>query len=66
MMDAIQHHAFRTYHQVQKQYGIQKNPEDWGWRPGTDRLTPLTMTKSPAPETLSNFTSCKCKKECGG
>lgn len=42
--DAAQFHAFRTYHQVQKWRGIEKNPEDWGWKHGAYGLTPITTS----------------------
>jgi hypothetical protein len=62
--DAARYHAFRTYHQVQKWYGIKKNPEDWGWRYGTNGLTPIKTTEKAAPQTLLNVISCHCRKGC--
>lgn len=64
--DAAQFHAFRTYHQVQKWRGIEKNPEDWGWKHGAYGLTPITMAEKPAPDSLLKSVSCNCKKGCGG
>ncbi|CAG9820707.1 unnamed protein product [Phaedon cochleariae] len=61
---AAKQHSFRTYHQVQAWYGVEKNPEEWGWKRSKVGLTPVRTTKDPAPEVLLKFISCKCKKGC--
>lgn len=61
---ATKQHSFRTYHQVQTWYGIEKNPEERGWKKSKSGLTPVKTTKDPAPEKLLKFISCECKKGC--
>ena len=61
--DAARHHAYRTYHQVQKWLGVNKNPTDWGWKLDDQGLTPITITMDPAPQLMI---SCKCRKCCSG
>lgn len=63
-MNAARYHAFRTYHQVQKWCGIEKDPEVWGWKLDTNGLLPVTMTEQPAPNKLLNLIFCSCKKGC--
>ncbi|GBM96651.1 hypothetical protein AVEN_240963-1 [Araneus ventricosus] len=57
-------HSFRTYHQVQQWYGNEQNAEQWGWNRNTNGLIPVTTLEHPAPETLLQLISCKCKKGC--
>lgn len=37
-------------------------PEDHGWMCTDDSLTPVLMTKDPAPSGLVEITSCRCRK----
>ena len=64
--EAAAQHAYRTYHQVQKWLGLEKEPTSWGWTKSQQGLIPVTSTKEPAPLTLLKFLSCGCKKRCGG
>lgn len=64
--DAARNHSFRTYHQVQAWYGIEKNPQKWGWKFVNNLLTPVKTSSEPAPQTLLNVISCNCKKACMG
>lgn len=62
---AARQHSLRTYHQVQAWYGINMNPEQWGWERSKTGLTPVKTTEDPAPEALLKFISCSCRKGCG-
>ena len=64
--EAARYHAYRTYHQVQKWLGVEKEASDWGWTRSQQGLTPITTKSEPAPQTLLKFLSCKCKKGCTG
>lgn len=59
-------HAFRTYHQVQKWLGVEKDPTDWGWKTSPCGLIPIATDKEPAPSQLLKIIACKCKKGCKG
>lgn len=63
--NSARYHAFRTYHQVQKWYGNEKDLEDWGWKLDNNGLWPITITEKPAPDNLLNVIFCNCKKGCG-
>lgn len=62
--DAAKYHSWRTYHQLQKWLGVEKNPCDWGWETSEQGLMPVTMCAEPAPQTLLKMMACKCKKGC--
>ncbi|XP_050315527.1 uncharacterized protein LOC126750071 [Anthonomus grandis grandis] len=62
--NAARFHCLRTYQQVQKWLGNEKNPLDWGWIRSAQGLIPQLMTKPPAPQLLLNMISCTCKKGC--
>lgn len=64
--EAAKYHSWRTYHQVQKWLGIDKDPCDWGWATSEQGLVPVTMCAEPAPQTLLKMVACKCKKGCLG
>lgn len=64
--EAARYHSFRTYHQVQAWYNVQTNPLEWGWQRNKHGLTPVTIRKDPAPQSLLKLISCKCKTTCGG
>lgn len=64
--EASAFHAFRTYHQVQKWLGVEKDPTEWGWEISTRGLIPITTNKEPAPAQLLKMIACKCKKGCRG
>ena len=38
-----------------------ESPEGHGWVRDSELLVPLMMTKAPAPESLLELTTCKCK-----
>lgn len=63
--DACHHHSLRTYCQVQSRRGVQKPPEDHGWRKTTTGLDAIRISKEPAPEVLLKSISCRCQKGCG-
>lgn len=64
--EAAAQHAYRTYHQVQKWLGVDKDPTKWGWTSNQQELFPVACVKDPAPQTLLQFISCKCRKGCTG
>ena len=61
---AAHQHSLRTYHQVQKWLGWEKDPLEWGWKPSPDGIIPITTTMEPAPPNVINMVSCKCAKGC--
>lgn len=62
--DAARFHSLRSYHQIQKWIGNEKNPLEWGWVPTRFGLSPWKMDKDAAPESLLKMVSCNCKKAC--
>ncbi|GBM32600.1 hypothetical protein AVEN_195560-1 [Araneus ventricosus] len=63
-VDAARFHALRTYLQIQKWLGHEKNPLEWGWVPIRFGLSPRKMERDAAPESLLKIISCNCKKGC--
>ena len=59
-------HSRRTYLQVMerlgKNYGVQ--PTEWGWAVQGDKLVPLVMKDSPAPNSLLEMVHCNCSAGC--
>ena len=59
-------HSRRTYLQVMerlgKNYGMQ--PTEWGWAVQWDKLVPLVMKDSPAPNSLLKMVHCNCSAGC--
>ncbi|GBP62801.1 hypothetical protein EVAR_50630_1 [Eumeta japonica] len=60
--EATVQHAYRTYHQVQKWLGVDKNPTIWERTSNQQGFFSVTYVKDPAPQTLLQFISCKCRK----
>ncbi|GBM75215.1 hypothetical protein AVEN_237332-1 [Araneus ventricosus] len=63
-VDAARFHALRSYLQIQKWLGHEKNPLEWGWVPTRFGLSPSKMERDAAPESLLKIISCVCKKGC--
>lgn len=63
--NAAKQHIFRTYHQIQSWLGLDKDPEDWGWRRTSHGLEPVQNESEPAPPQLLKMIACKCKMNCG-
>ncbi|GBM71018.1 hypothetical protein AVEN_56658-1 [Araneus ventricosus] len=63
-VDAAPFHALRSYLQIQKWLGHEKNPLEWGWVPTRFGLSPRKMERDAAPESLLKIISCNCKKRC--
>ncbi|GBM72836.1 hypothetical protein AVEN_17885-1 [Araneus ventricosus] len=63
-VDAALFHALRSYLQIQKWLGHEKNPLEWGWVPTRFGLSPRKMERDAAPESLLKIVSCNCKKGC--
>ncbi|GBO09400.1 hypothetical protein AVEN_220465-1 [Araneus ventricosus] len=63
-VDAIRFHDLRSYLQIQKWLGHEKNPLEWGWVPTRFGLSPCKMERDAAPESLLKIISCNCKKRC--
>ncbi len=40
------------------------DPTEWGWDVQGDKLVPLMMDKSPAPQTLLKMIRCTCISGC--
>ncbi len=59
-------HSRRTYLQVMQWIGMNEgmDPTEWGWDVQGDKLVPLMMDKSPAPETLLKMIRCTCISGC--
>lgn len=63
--DAAFEHLKRVYLQVQIWLGNNISVENWGWRYVSDKLEPILMKQSPAPDNLLKMLFCNCKKGCG-
>ncbi|GBL80767.1 hypothetical protein AVEN_26211-1 [Araneus ventricosus] len=63
-LDAAQFHALRSYLQIQKWLGHEKNHLEWGWVPTRFGLSPRKMERDAAPEFLLKIISCNSKKGC--
>ncbi|GBN50864.1 hypothetical protein AVEN_64314-1 [Araneus ventricosus] len=61
---AARFHALRSYLQIQKWLGHEKNPLEWGWVPTRFGLSPRKMERDAASESLLKIISCNCKKGC--
>ncbi|GBN01762.1 hypothetical protein AVEN_224473-1 [Araneus ventricosus] len=48
-VDAARFHALRSYLQIQKWLGHEKNPLEWGWVPTRFGLSPRKMERDAAP-----------------
>lgn len=62
--DAAAQHSYRVYLQIQEWKGNPMEPCDWDWIKTGSTLTPVFMTKSPAPPELLTLISCNCKSTC--
>lgn len=62
--DAAAQHSYRVYLQVQEWKGNKMEASDWGWSNTGRTLSPVFMTKSPAPSELLTLISCNCKSNC--
>ncbi|XP_066601596.1 uncharacterized protein [Prorops nasuta] len=62
---AAQQHTFRTYYQMQTWLGLYLDPLKWGWQRTPNGLEPIMTTQDPAPPSIMQTISCKCKKKCG-
>ena len=56
-VDALSHHGFRCFHQVQKWRGNEFSPIGWGWYLENGDLLPTPMSAAPAPDELLNLIS---------
>ncbi|GBM19928.1 hypothetical protein AVEN_164879-1 [Araneus ventricosus] len=63
-VDGARFHALRSYLQIQKWLGHEKNPLKLGWVPTRFDLPPRKMERDAAPESLLKMISCNCKKGC--
>lgn len=63
--DAAFEHLKRVYLQVQIWLGNDISIENWGWRYVSNKLEPIMMKQSPAPDNLQKILFCNCKKGCG-
>ncbi len=59
-------HSRLTYLQVMQWIGMNEgmDPTEWGWDVQGDKLVPLMMDLSPAPETFLNMIRCTCISRC--
>ena len=59
-------HSRRTYLQVMEWLGKNDGmqPTEWGWAVQGDKLVPLMMKDSPAPNSLLNMVHCNCSAGC--
>lgn len=62
---AARQHSLRTFHQVQHWMGNKLPAESWGWKQGSQGLTPVLSLQDPAPKELLHFVQCRCEKGCG-
>lgn len=62
---AARQHSLRTFHQVQHWMGNDLQAESWGWKHGSQGLTPILTLQDPAPKELLEFVQCRCAKGCG-
>ncbi|GBL98677.1 hypothetical protein AVEN_19721-1 [Araneus ventricosus] len=63
-VDAARFHALRSYLQIQKWLGDEKNPLEWGWVPTQFGLSPRKMERDAARKSLLKMISCNRKKGC--
>ncbi|GBM21544.1 hypothetical protein AVEN_85354-1 [Araneus ventricosus] len=63
-VDAARFHALRSYLQIQKWLGHEKNHLEWGWVLTRFDLSPRKMERDAAPESLLKMIPCNCKKGC--
>lgn len=61
--DAVFHHIFRWYLQVQTCLGHDMLPSVWGWSLTRREVVPIKTTKK-APDHILSTLSCNCKKGC--
>ncbi|GBN95186.1 hypothetical protein AVEN_83773-1 [Araneus ventricosus] len=61
-VDAARFHALRSYLQIQKWLGHEKNPLERGWVPTRFGLSPRKMERHAAHESLLKIISCSCQK----
>ena len=59
-------HSRRTYLQVMERLGqnYSVQPTEWGWAVQGDKLVPLVMKDSPAPNSLLKMVHCNCSAGC--
>jgi len=60
------HHARRTYLQSMVWMGCSENmePTKWGWDLQGDKLIPVMMDNTPAPDVLLQMIHCNCVGGC--
>lgn len=58
-------HLKRVYLQVQIWLGNDISIENWRWRYVSNKLEPIIMKQSPAPDNLLKLFYYNCKKGCG-
>ncbi|GBM01837.1 hypothetical protein AVEN_218958-1 [Araneus ventricosus] len=63
-VDAARFHALRSYLQIWKWLGHEKNPLEWGCVPTRFGLSPPKMERDADPESLLKIIFCNCKKGC--
>ena len=63
---ATNHHSRRTYLQVMEWMGTSAgmNPTEWGWDVQGDKLVPIMMENSPAPDILLKMIRYNCSERC--
>ncbi|GBL81247.1 hypothetical protein AVEN_143575-1 [Araneus ventricosus] len=61
-VDVARFHALRSYLQIQKWLGHEKNPLEWGWVLTRFGLFPRKMERDAAPESLLKMISCNSRK----
>ena len=61
---AARQHFLRTYHQIQKWIGEEKNALNWGWKERNGVLEPMTTDQEPIPRILLDIVSCGCTTNC--
>ncbi|GBM75924.1 hypothetical protein AVEN_125335-1 [Araneus ventricosus] len=63
-IDAARFRALRSYLQIQKWLGHEKNHLEWGWVPTRFDLSPRKMERGAAPDSLLKMMYCNCNKGC--
>ena len=61
--EAMTHHSYRVYHQVQTWLGNVFPVEDWSWTVRQSEYYPVLSNKPPAPDYLLKYVRCQCKED---
>ncbi|XP_041368125.1 uncharacterized protein LOC121382658 [Gigantopelta aegis] len=63
---ATKFHSLRTHYQIMVWMGTSEgmDPTEWGWDVHCERLVPIMMDKSPAPDILLQMIHCNCSAGC--